>query len=168
MKIENSSTVCLGHLFWIILGLVVVSMASYSKDVSARSIEDTNVAISEIVENFIQAVNSGERNTVQDFIQQHYDQRALGSIPMFAVVSLNLGFYYETGGLGYELQEVLPPEGNQISAEIYNNLTGARLKLRIPTSGAPSYKINRFIQSELDVGSQIIQQFRFVDHLIMP
>jgi CubicO group peptidase (beta-lactamase class C family) len=153
MKIENDSSISLRHIFGIILLFLVGSLDSFSEDVSARSVEDTEVVTNEIVEDFILAVNSGERNTMQKFIQQHYDQRALGRIPLFAVVSLNLGFYYETGGLGYELLEVLPSEGNQISAEIYNRLTGATLKLRIPTSGAPSYKINRFIQSELIASS---------------
>jgi CubicO group peptidase (beta-lactamase class C family) len=133
----------------ITLILVTITIDSFSKDFLSGDAEETDPVVSEMVNDFLVAVNSGERNIMQDFIMQHYDQNALKRIPLFAVVTLNLGFYYETGGLGYELLKMLPTEANLISAEIYNKLTDAKLKLSIPTSGAPSHKINRFIKAEL-------------------
>ncbi len=129
--------------------LVMATVNTLSAEANSGDSRVTDPVTSEIVNDFISAVNSGERNTMQEFILRYYDQGALGRIPLFAVVGLNLGFYYETGGLGYELKAKLPSEGNQVSAEIFNKLTGARLKLQIPTSGAPSYKINRFITMSL-------------------
>ena len=147
MKRILSSQKCL--FIKIALILLVTPLDSFSKDVLFRDTRVTDPVISEMVNDFIAAVNSGDRNNMQDFILQYYDQKALGRIPLFAVVSLNLGFYYETGGLGYELLNILPSDRDQISAELYNNLTGAKLKLQIPTSGGPSYKINRFIKTAL-------------------
>lgn len=133
----------------IALILITIPLNSFSKDLLTGDAEETDPVESEMVNDFLVAVNSGERNNMQDFILKHYDQRALGRIPLFAVVTLNLGFYYETGGMGYELLKMLPSEGNLISAEVYNKLTDAKLKLSIPTSGAPTYKINSFIKAEL-------------------
>ena len=129
MKRILSSQKCL--FIKIALILLVTPLDSFSKDVLFRDTRVTDPVISEMVNDFIAAVNSGDRNNMQDFILQYYDQKALGRIPLFAVVSLNLGFYYETGGLGYELLNILPSDRDQISAELYNNLTGAKLKLQI-------------------------------------
>ncbi len=95
---------------------------------------------------------------------RYYDQNALKRIPLFAVVNLNLGFYYETGGMGYELLNILPSEANLISAELCNELTDSRLILKIPTSGAPLHKINRLITTELMSSSAKESQ---VKHLSM-
>jgi CubicO group peptidase (beta-lactamase class C family) len=133
----------------IALMLMTIPINSFSKDVLFSNAKETDPGASEIVNEFLVAVNSGERNSMQDFILQHYDPNALRRIPLFAVVTLNLGFYYETGGLGYELLNMLPSEANIISAELYNKLTDARVRLTIPTPGEPTYKINRFIKAEL-------------------
>jgi CubicO group peptidase (beta-lactamase class C family) len=133
----------------IALILLIYPVNSFSKDILFGDARAMDTVVSEIVNDFLSAVNAGERKTMQDFILMHYDQNALKRIPLFAVVNLNLGFYYETGGLGYELLNILPSEAKLISAELYNKLTDAKLILKIPTSGAPLHKINRFITTEL-------------------
>ena len=133
----------------IALILITIPINLFPKVSLFGDAEETDPVAGEMVNEFLVAVNSGERNTMQDFILKHYDQNALRRIPLFAVVTLNLGIYYETGGLGYELIKMLPTEANLVTAEVYNKLTDAKLKLSIPTSGAPSYKINRFIKVEL-------------------
>lgn len=118
-----------------------------SKRLMDEEITRSNTLTSEIVNDFIDAVNSGEREKMQDFILQHYDPNALRRIPLFAVVSLNMGFYYQTGGSGYDLVKILPAESNLLSAELYNRLTETTLKFSIPVSGDPDYKIRGFIKS---------------------
>jgi CubicO group peptidase (beta-lactamase class C family) len=127
----------------------VLPVDVFSDDAIPGEKGTTGPEAGEIVKDFIVAVNSGERNIMQDFILQHYDQNALRRIPLSAVVSLNMAFYYETGGMGYDLLSTPSLDANMISAELLNKLTGAQLKFNIPTSGAPSYKINRFITTAL-------------------
>ena len=104
--------------------------------------------VSKIVNDFLMASNSGKRDAMQEFILLHFDEKALRRIPLFAVVSLNMGYHYETGGLGYELLKTLPSKSNLITAELYNRLTQTVLKFTFPVSGGPLYKINRFIKTE--------------------
>jgi len=118
-----------------------------SKNFMEEDITRSKTVTSEIVNDFVDAVNSGERDKMQEFILQYYDPNALRRIPLFAVVSLNMGFYYQTGGSGYDLLKILPAESNRLSAELYNRLTETKLKFSIPVSGDPDYKISGLIKS---------------------
>lgn len=135
-----------------ILLLVVFMFPFYSfsqdTEVKAKTIPDS--VVSNIVNDFFSAVNSGQRKSMQDFITTYYDQNILKRVPLFAVVSLYMGFYYETVGMGYELLDKLPSAGaNLITAELYNKLTETKVMFKFPVSGAPSYKINNLIKAEI-------------------
>ena len=135
----------------LIIALVVLFMfpvRSYSHDMTVRNQAESDSVASRIVNDFLMASNSGKRDAMQEFILLHYDKNALRRIPLFAVVSLNMGFYYETGGMGYELLKILPAKPNLVTAEFFNKLTQTTLKFTFPVSGAPIHKINRFIKSE--------------------
>ena len=107
--------------FYVILSMMPVLSYSQALDTSNKSISDS--VVHSMVNDFLIAVNSGDREIMHDFIVSNYDQNVLKRIPIFAVVSLNMGFYYETGGLGYELITTLPSESGSIKAELYNKLT---------------------------------------------
>ena len=145
-SIFNKNHFCPFFIIMITL-LFLNSLNSFSQD---KPSYDNNVADSvaiNLVNDFIMAVNSGEREPMKDFIVHHYDQNALKRIPLFAVVSLNLSFYYETAGMGYKFVKMIPTKENLISAELYNFLTEKTIKFDFPVSGAPLFKINRFIKT---------------------
>jgi CubicO group peptidase (beta-lactamase class C family) len=121
---------------------------SYSQALNASDKSIPDSVVHYMVNDFLIAINSGDREIMHDFIVSNYDQIVLKRIPFFAVVALNMGFYYETGGLGYELIKTLHSESGSINAELYNRLTKTTLKFNFPVSEAPLYKINRFITAE--------------------
>lgn len=128
--------------------LFMYPVKSFSHELEVRDNTLPDSAAYSIVNDFLIASNSGERDAMQEFTLAHFDKNALRRIPLFAVVSLNMGFHYETGGLGYELLEILPSEQALVKAELYNKLTQTIIKFSFPVSGAPLYKINRFIKAE--------------------
>ena len=94
-----------------IISIVLIALLSlinsFSKDLLGEDMNLNDTITTEIANDFLEAVNSGERDKMQDFILKHYDQNSLKRIPLFAVVSLNMGFYYQTGGSGYDLYKTL-------------------------------------------------------------
>jgi CubicO group peptidase (beta-lactamase class C family) len=128
--------------------LFMFSENSFPQNISERDEAIPDSVISRTVNNFLNALNSGERDAMQEFIVHSYDENVLKRVPIYSVISLNMAFYYETGGLGYKLHSFLPAETNQITSEIYNKLTETYAKLTIPVSKAPAYKINWFIKTE--------------------
>ena len=138
-----------GFLLLLVLVLLFIyHPKSFSQDMTGGIKAPDDSAASKIITEFLIACNSGNRELMEDFIIEHYDQNALTRIPLFAVVSLNMSFFYETGGLGYELLKILPSTPNLLSAELYNSLTETKIKLEIPVSNDHSPKINRFINTE--------------------
>jgi len=71
-------------IFEIALILLINPVNSFSKDILFGDAGVTDTVVSEIVNDFLSAVNAGERKTMQDFILMHYDQNALKRIPLFA------------------------------------------------------------------------------------
>jgi CubicO group peptidase (beta-lactamase class C family) len=128
--------------------IFILSSTVYPQNMSQGNNTVPDSLIKSIVTNFIKALNSGDREAMQDFIVQSYDKNVLKRIPISSVVSLNMAFYYETGGLGFELKNLLPSEGNLVSAELLNKLTESNVKLLIPVSAAPDFKINWFIKAD--------------------
>jgi len=116
------------------VALLVFSRISFSQNMSEGIDTIPDSVINSTVNSFLKALNSGDREAMQEFIVHSYDENVLKRVPIYSVVSLNMGFYYETGGLGYELYKSLPAEGNLINAEIYNKLTNTYTKLQIPVS----------------------------------
>ncbi len=128
--------------------IFILSRSSFAQNMPKVDVKVPDSVANITVTNFLKALNSGEREAMQDFIKASYDQNVLKRVPVSLVVSLNMAFYYETGGLGYELQKLLPSKGNLISAELLNKLTESHVKLLIPVSNAPFFKINWFIKTE--------------------
>ena len=118
--------------------LFMFSENSFPQNISERDEAIADSVISRTVNNFLNALNSGERDAMQEFIVHSYDENVLKRVPIYSVISLNMAFYYETGGLGYKLHSFLPAETNQITSEIYNKLTETYAKLTIPVSKAPA------------------------------
>jgi CubicO group peptidase (beta-lactamase class C family) len=138
---------CYPLLIIIITLLFLYPANSFSQDEPSKNKDVADSVAINMVNDFIMAVNSGERKPMEDFILHHYDQNALNRIPLFAVVSLNLSYFYESAGLGFNFVKMIPSEENMVSAELYNCLTETTLKFDFPVSGAPLYKINRFIKA---------------------
>jgi len=101
-----------------------------------------------IVYDFLSSVNSGNREMMNSFISNHYDESFLKRIPSYALINLNLSFYYETVGAGFRLIRFLPQQEKHIKTEFRNEFTGAILIFTIPVSG-PKFQINGFISAEL-------------------
>ncbi len=151
---------CYSILKVAVIVLFLYPVSSFSQDMTAGDKTTPDSVVSNLVNDFLIACNSGKRDDMQDFILLHYDKNALRRIPLFAVVSLNMGFYYETGGMGYELLKILPSKPNLVTAELYNKLTETIVRFKIPVSGTPSYKINRFIKTESIASSANDKQFK--------
>jgi CubicO group peptidase (beta-lactamase class C family) len=137
---------CYPSLVIMIIMLFSYPVNSFSQDQPSQKYLADSVAIN-MVNDFLIAVNAGEREEMRDFIMHHYDQNALKRIPLSSLVSLDLSFYYETAGMGYKFVKMISTKENVVSAELYNFLTETTLKFDFPVSGAPFYKINRFIKS---------------------
>lgn len=103
----------------------------------------------ELITNFLKAVNSGNREGMGAFISENYDPNVLKRAPLSMVVRMNMEFYYQTGGLGYELIKVNSSTAKSVSADLYNKLTESYVNLQIPVTDTSSFKINWFIKIEL-------------------
>ena len=127
--------------------VLIMPLDTFSQDMETKATTIPDSVVNNIVNDFFSAVNSGQRKAMRDFITTHYDKNILRRGPISSAISLYLGFYYETGGMGYELLNKLPSGANLITAELYNKLTETKVLFKIPVSGAPSYKIINFIKS---------------------
>ena len=87
-----------------------------------------------LVNELLTALNSDDRKVMADFVALRCSQNLLQRIPLNIAVSLTRGYYYETGGLGYNLIRILPVEPNLVKAELFNRLTEAKVLLKIPVS----------------------------------
>ena len=133
----------------ILIMTIILPITSSAQDIMEKEKVIPDSIVSKIVNDFYSAVNSGHREKMEEFITSHYDQNILKRVPLFAAVSLYMGFYYETGGLGYEQPKILPSTAKSISIELYNKLTETTILSRIPMSNAPLFRINNFIKSEI-------------------
>jgi len=132
-----------------VVSLIMVLLIFLPQNLPGRNNTLQNEAINTIVNDFLQAVNSGNREAMQDFVISHYDQNMLKQIPSYIIVSFNRSFYYESGGMDYKLLNILPMEQGFIMAELYNTLTETKMKFKIPVTEAPSYKIRGLITHEI-------------------
>jgi CubicO group peptidase (beta-lactamase class C family) len=101
----------------------------------------------DLITDFIRVVNSGNRESMGTFISENYDPAVLKRAPLSLVVSMNMEFYYRTGGLGYELIKVNPSSVKSVSAYLYNKLTETYANIQIPVTDTLSLKINWFIET---------------------
>lgn len=132
-----------------LLILLMSPLISYAQDNARTNEPISEDIINQTVNDFLTAVNSGNRDIMSDFISRRFSINMLKNIPSFTLVALNLSFYYTSGGLGYELIKIEPVQDNLIKAELYNKLTRASLIFEIPISGLSLNNINGFINAKL-------------------
>jgi CubicO group peptidase (beta-lactamase class C family) len=87
---------------------------------------------------YVEAINSGDRMTVQHYVTGHYDPAMFQRIPVGLMAALHMASYYMSGGLGYDFHSAIDTEGGGLGAVLQNRLTGAWVKLHLPAApGAP-------------------------------
>lgn len=127
----------------IILALAVILISipinSFSEEILKSKAGELDPVASEMVNEFLLAVNSGERKAMQDFILKHYDQRALGRIPVFAVVTLNLGFFYCKSAAGREISH--KGDGQGMNCHFKSFLDAGYTYIVLSNYSAPSANI---------------------------
>lgn len=111
-----------------------------------QSVLDSIPSSHKLVSNFLEAVNSGDREIMSDFIVENYDPKVLKRAPLPMVVSLNMEFYYQTGGLGYKLKKLHPYNQKSVSADLLNTLTGSYVNMQIPITDTLAFKINWLVK----------------------
>jgi len=129
--------------------LVSVLLISPPKTISQDNTGTSDGFVRQIVTEFLSAVNSGSRNTMSDFVARNYNVTMYKKIPQDLITTINLSFYYESGGLGYELVRISPFQTKIIQAEVYNKLTGVKLQFEIPISGFTPNNIDGLISTKL-------------------
>lgn len=125
---------------------------------SGRSLTKSATPAGDLITHFVSVANSGNRERMGVFISENYDQNVLKRAPLSMVVNMNMEFYYQTGGLGYELIKVHPSTANSISADLYNKLTESYVKIQIPVTDTVSLKINWFIATSAIMASDSYDQ----------
>lgn len=118
------------------------------KGIPVQSCLNSKSGSNELVTNFLKAVNSGSRVVMGVFISENYDPDVLKQFPLSMVISMNMEFYYQTGGLGYELIKVNSSAEKSVSADLYNKLTESYVNLQIPVTDTSSHKISWFARTE--------------------
>jgi len=99
---------------------------------------------------FLNAVNSNNRKQMGTFINQYYSSKLLKLAPLPRLVSVNMEFYYQTVGLGYELVKIDSSASNIVSVDLYNKFTETYINLQIPVTGATPPKIDWFIKTSVN------------------
>jgi CubicO group peptidase (beta-lactamase class C family) len=135
-------------MFLAIIILAVFSEKSVSQSVNQVDTVRQQETAFNVARQFLEIVNSGDRDSIESFVSKTYDTNALKKIPLSAIVTFNLAIYLESGGLGYNIKQINSVNAGSISIEVYNRLTDCDLTLRIPTTGAPYYKINNIIMPD--------------------
>ena len=97
-----------------------------------------------IVQSYLQAINSGDPATIQSYLSENYDPGFFKQLPPFVHLFIHRGFYYETAGLGYKFQNITSSSNSSINALVRNRLTGAWLNLDLTIASNSPHKINRF------------------------
>lgn len=106
----------------------------------------------QLVNEFLNAVNTGSRNNMHEFVLKFYDPELLKKVPAYVITTYCMGIYYESGGMGYEINNTDQKEPGSVVAEVYNILTGARLKLTAPVSGEG--KLTGLFETKIIPGSK--------------
>ncbi len=96
------------------------------------------------VTDYLDVLNSGDRRQIRAYITENCDPSFLKSIPIHIHVTIQMGFYYATGGLGYEFHSMRDSQTGLLGAVLRNKLTGSWLDLSILLAQQPPHKINGF------------------------
>ncbi|MBN1145326.1 MAG: serine hydrolase [Bacteroidales bacterium] len=113
------------------------------------NINHTSIASSELIEKYVQAVNSPDRNDMSGFVSRYYDRNFLKQVPFDILVSFNRSYYYESGGMGYDLVSIPVTVSGALKAELVNRFTGSRISMTVPSSGPPSNAITGIVQMQV-------------------
>ena len=130
--------------FFVILAVLLSTAAFAQTDQPAGGTKAQGSAAENVVLGYLEAINSGDPQTIQSYLTENYDYTFFERIPPFVHLLIHRGFYYETAGLGYKFQGINNSSKNGLSALVQNKLTGAWLNLRLPLSPNPPHKINGF------------------------
>ncbi len=123
------------------------------------------------VTDYIDALNSGDRQRIDNFITENYDASFVNSIPVDIQTTIHMGFYYATGGLGYELHSMRPSETDGLRALVRNKLTGSWIEMSmLLTQQAPQKLIGipSFEPSSAPPGAQPsakLSDNKIIEHL---
>ena len=117
----------------ILMRYFLMSMAAVAAAAAGVDALETRAAAQ-----YVEAINSGDRMTVQHYVTEHYDPAMFKRIPVGMVAALHMASYYISGGLGYNFHSATDTEGKGLGAVLQNRLTGAWVELHLPTApGAP-------------------------------
>jgi len=135
---------------FVLTGIVVFGMLlpPFSHSQNYRSASDSGVSNTPAgrgVLEYLDALNSGDREIVQDYIRGHYDPLFLNRFPMDIHITILMSYYYESAGLGYEFHSMRNSEADGLNAVLYNKLTGSWVNLIIPHTEKLPHKINNII-----------------------
>lgn len=143
----------------VLLLLILSPNNAFSQEIDTKSDPGNDSLARILVNDFLVVCNSGNREAMESFISNSYDQNIIKRIPLFAVVSLNMSLYYESGGLGYDLIDIQTLTPDNISFILHNKLTEVKIHLKIPVSTTTPPKIVGFIKSEPINDSSQIKKF---------
>lgn len=107
-------------------------------------------SVQSFVADYLSAVNSGNRKTMKTFLVKWADKKLIEKIPVETLVTFNLAYFYESGGLGYDFLSTDSISENQIKIKLFNRLTSANVVLEIPVNGKNGLQINGMVSVKID------------------
>ncbi len=108
----------------------------------AANAEEARPEASALVRGYVEALNTGERPAVRAFLEANADPAVAERIPMAHLVTMNLAFFYRTGGLGYDIGGDVTAGGQGAAVKVRNRLTGVWCDLSAPLSMDGPPRIN--------------------------
>lgn len=98
------------------------------------------------VAQYLEVINSGDRNTIRNFLSGNCDSTFLKRLPLEFHITHQLQYYYLSGGIGYEFKKIIETGDNAIKSLLRNKYTGAWIELNIPVNGNPLRKTKNFAE----------------------
>ena len=135
----------------ICIAILILPQNIFSQD-KKDNVPDETKSIN-LVNNYLSVLNSGNKDSMQNFVTHHFDENFLKRFPLFNLVTFCMSTWYQSGGMGYQLVEIFPTRQNVISAELLNKLTNCNVMLRIPVSETSSCKIRGLIETKINTSN---------------
>lgn len=117
-------------IFWIFL----LNGASSAQVVVERQVVLPTGSAQQFVNDYFLALNSGGRKTMKDFLLKNTCKNLCAKIPVETLVTFNMAYYYETGGMGYEHLATDTTGEKLIQLKLLNRLTKLQAILEIPVN----------------------------------
>ncbi len=132
-------------LMGIVVSAILLSTITHAQNSQMDSDRETiGTSHDRLILEYLEVLNSGDPETIQNYLKDYYDPTFFNRIPPFVHLLIHRGFYYETAGLGYKFQGIQSSSKSGLNALVQNKLTGAWLNLRLHFATDSPYKINRF------------------------